>query len=659
MRRRGAAFLLLAMALQAAPRAEAGVTVVHVSPLDLQGARIEGLAPLPFEKGLLQGTGALESPVIETAFHFDDLVGSWNADTPRGASVEMDAQARQGGKWSKWYRLSRWEPGAPKSFDRQRDANGFVAVDTLKLSRPADAFRYRIRMTSAGAREARLTRVAVAYESISHPPPPSPPFEKGPWVRELKVAPRSQMEQQKKYRRDICSPTALAMVLEYWGVKRDTLEVAEAVRDTGAGIYGNWPFNVAAAAAYGLAGQVARLPSLNTLQDEIAAGRPVVVSITFKEGELTGAPLPRSRGHLLVVTGFTARGDVIVNDPAAPTRKTVRRVYRRSQLEKAWLQNKNGLAYMLSERFPLEAVVGVPTADLRARPRASRRLSATDPARRSQLLYGERVRILEAKGDWVRVLAVEQQHHPKPGSWGGYPGWMRADALRIAPIPYHPNAVIRAKRAELRWLEAQGLEESLTLPLGTALLAGTDRGARTDVLLLDGRTAHVDSGALLRLDAAARPPPDGRDVLEAAALFLGDRYVWGGRSSLQPKPGWGLDCSGLVQLAYRSVGISVPRDAHAQYLKARPVRRRRMLPGDAVFLTESARSKRVNHVLLYTGGDGLLESRSSAGRTLRTTFVERFGRPLTGMESGDRVTDRTRKKPLRRRIYFGSFLSEP
>ena len=208
---------------------DSGLTVVHLSPRDLKEARIEGLSPIPFDRGLLQGTGTLESPVIESVVPFDDLVGSWSAHCPRGAAIEMEAQVRQGGKWSKWYRLPRWEPGAPRSFPRQADRNGCVEVDTLRLTRKADAFRYRLRMHSAGAREARLFQVAVAYEDTTRLPAHSGPFEPGPWVRELRIVPRSQMDEVEQYRNDVCSPTALSMVLEFWGIRRSTADVLEAV----------------------------------------------------------------------------------------------------------------------------------------------------------------------------------------------------------------------------------------------------------------------------------------------------------------------------------------------------------------------------------------------------------------------------------------------
>ena len=631
------------------------MTIIHAWPLELKEARIDGLTPLPFEKGLLQGTGSVESPVVEADFPFNDLVGSWNADTPLGSSVEMEAQVRVDGRWTKWYRLSRWEPGAPRSFEKQADRHGKVSVDTLQLKKKAQAFRYRIRMLSAGTREAKLLRVAVTYADTSIKTVKSVPWVTGPWAREIKLAPRSQRVEDPAIASDVCSPTSLSMILERWGVKRTTAKIAETVLDRKAEIYGNWPLNVAAAASFGLSGQVARLESLFDLQEEIAAGRPVITSVTYKKGDLDNSPISKTNGHLLVVAGFTKTGDIIAYDPAAKP-SGVRRIYKRKQFEKVWLKNKHGLVYLLGPRFPSVAVVGVPTADLRQSPRQTAGLKAMDKGRLSQLLYGEHVKVLEAKGDWVHVKALEQPHRKGKDSWSGYPGWVRADALAAPPVPYRPSAVIRLKRAELRWRDAQGLEEVLTLPMGAALQAETSKGPRTKVRLLEGRTAEIDSAALWRLEVSSATPVNRRDIVEAAATFLGDTYVWGGRSSSQLKPGWGVDCSGLIHLAYRSVGLTVPRDAYTQFEKARPIKRSKLEPGDLIFLTESSRSKTVDHVMLYTGGDGILESRSGVSRTLRTTFTERFGASLDSIESGTLVTDLSRRKPIQRRIHFGRLL---
>jgi hypothetical protein len=80
---------------------------------------------------------------------------------------------------------------------------------------------------------------------------------------------------------------------------------------------------------------------------------PVVVSIawnntdTAADNDLTGAPIPKTGGHLMAVRGFTATGDVIANDPAAPTNGQVRRVYQRAEFERNWLNRGSGVTYII------------------------------------------------------------------------------------------------------------------------------------------------------------------------------------------------------------------------------------------------------------------------------------------------------------------------
>jgi hypothetical protein len=117
----------------------------------------------------------------------------------------------------------------------------------------------------------------------------------------------------------------------------------QTVPATAAGCYdwvyagtGNWPFNTAHAAAFGLTGYVTRLYSLSDAEPFIKAGVPLIMSIAFKPGELPGAPIKQTAGHLIVLRGFDKRGDPIVNDPAAANDAATRLVYPRTALENAW-----------------------------------------------------------------------------------------------------------------------------------------------------------------------------------------------------------------------------------------------------------------------------------------------------------------------------------
>jgi hypothetical protein len=178
-----------------------------------------------------------------------------------------------------------------------------------------------------------------------------------------------------------CSPTSLAMVLGYydalpsrtetaWVGDHDARVVDHLARATYDYRYegtGNWPFNTAYAATRVEQAFVTRFASLRGVERMVKAGIPVITSITFGSGQLRGAPIGATNGHLLVVVGFTAAGDVVVNDPAADPRQgeNVRRTYDRGQFEDAWLKRgsaggSGGIAYVVRDAaHPLPARNGV------------------------------------------------------------------------------------------------------------------------------------------------------------------------------------------------------------------------------------------------------------------------------------------------------------
>lgn len=625
-------------------------TVVLRTPLDTAKVKAAGLKRLPFSEGLFEtvsSTASLESPDLEAPAPFDDLVASLAAVVPEGGEAELSARVRAETGWSEWYPLGTKKADGFYSPEPFEDELGKVDVDTLKLKKPATAFRLRLRF-KAGKKPVRLVQAAVAVSGGDAPSAP-PPFLGGGAIRDLRLSPRSQGEAQEKYKHDICSPTSLSMALDFWGKKTELEPLAEEVRDKTSALFGNWPSNVAAAGDRGLPGHVARLESLNDLEREIAAGRPVIVSITAKEGELPDAPFKKTSGHLLVVGGFTETGDVIAYDPAGKPRENVRRVYARDAFHRVWRGRKRGLAYVLGPDFPRRLTVGVPVADLWSKPAKRDKPTLDDAAHLTQLLYGEVVTALEARDDgWVRVRAEEQDSYLPGDKWQGYPGWLRAEQLVSTDAP-EGDAVVRTRQTLL-----QRGEDILMLSVGTRLKRVSESGGASFVRLLDGSLAEVPSDALYV--APSTPTAASRaEIIRTAELFLGTSYYWGGRAGVQPDPKFGVDCSGLVSLAYRIHGRDVPRDSHEQKLKSRLLRRAELESGDLVFLTDSETSDRVTHVMIYTGGDGLIESRKSSGRVLRTTFLERFGKAVTAIESGDALTDLSFPKPRRRRIFFGSY----
>ncbi len=316
--------------------------------------------------------GTWTSPWAVPGFGATALVPTWEATTPGRSLVRIEVRGRAAdgttGSWdtvADWSRTNR--PVPRTTYSGQADDLGRVSVDTWYAASTVASWQVRVtllrpRGSSLGV---SLERVGgVASVDASAPRPTSKP---GPTVGTVLPVPAySQMVHSGHYPQwggggeAWCSPTSTAMVLAYYGVNPTPTGIAAGhadpvvdhtarmVFDHGYDGTGNWAFNTAYAATL-VAGDsyVTRMRDLREAEDHIAAGVPLIVSVAFGRNQLTGAPISASNGHLLVVVGFEADGDVVVNDPAGATNAEVRRVYDRAQFERIWIAASGGTAYVI------------------------------------------------------------------------------------------------------------------------------------------------------------------------------------------------------------------------------------------------------------------------------------------------------------------------
>ncbi len=327
------------------------------------------------------------SPWVRPGFGLTELIASWQASTPKKTFIEVSARGRTPrGTLSSWDSLGRWASHRTAfhrmSLGAQHDDVTRVAVDTLVTERRATLSSWQLRVTlmrrSGTARTPTLRMIgAMASRIPNRDWATSKPG--GSDGRSLRVPRYSQMIHRGEYPqydgggRAWCSPTSTSMVLAFYGrgptprqyawVDDDYADpwVDHAARETFAWGYdgaGNWPFNTAYASRFRLDAFVTRLRSLREAELFIRAGIPLVASIAFGRGELDGAPISSTDGHVVVIRGFTDRGRVVVNDPAGATNDRVRRVYRRGQFENAWIDRTGGVVYVIhpaNRRLPAAA----------------------------------------------------------------------------------------------------------------------------------------------------------------------------------------------------------------------------------------------------------------------------------------------------------------
>jgi hypothetical protein len=302
-------------------------------------------------------SGTLETAAIPLA-SFDTAVVSWNALTPTGTGVMIEVRARISKRWSKYYPYASWTSTARNSYPSKKDVNGRVNTDTLELSRQADALQIRVTLEAkkAGSSPTLTGLWVVTSDSKTHytvqNSGQAASSDRSAWGLELEVPMRSQMIYPNGGE-VWCSPTSTTMILEYWSAKlgRDLADtVPVAAKSVWDGVYegsGNWPFNTAYAGSKGISAHVDRLGNLTQAEAFIKRGVPLAISIGWKAGELPGAHITSSQGHLVVLRGFTKTGDAIINDPAAKTDISVRTVYPRAALERAWIEHSGGIVYVI------------------------------------------------------------------------------------------------------------------------------------------------------------------------------------------------------------------------------------------------------------------------------------------------------------------------
>jgi cell wall-associated NlpC family hydrolase len=195
----------------------------------------------------------------------------------------------------------------------------------------------------------------------------------------------------------------------------------------------------------------------------------------------------------------------------------------------------------------------------------------------TELLFGEPVSVLDRSNGWAWVKSgvddyvgyVEETALGAPGPAPTH--WVTAPRTFVYPEPDMKFPAVKA------------------LSMGSRLVVTGEAETRgTGYLLADG-------GAVIARHVAPVDVPVSDDYVAVAARFLESPYLWGGRS------GFGLDCSGLVQLSMMMTGRKALRDTDMQRVSIGvEIGREELQRGDLVFWK--------GHVAIMTDGETMIHA---------------------------------------------------
>ena len=164
----------------------------------------------------------------------------------------------------------------------------------------------------------------------------------------------------------------------------------------------------------------------------------------------------------------------------------------------------------------------------------------------SQMLFGDAYSVVEETPDWLKVRTCDC----------GYEGWIS----RRQHNPLHDKDVedyLAADKYVVKdlLLIINTFEKNISFPI---LIGSSFPYPKDGILILGNSIVMVNLPEEKPVPASQGLSPLQVKLMQFAAAFLNAPYLWGGRTPA------GIDCSGFSQLAYKSVGIALPRDASQQ-----------------------------------------------------------------------------------------------
>lgn len=217
-------------------------------------------------------------------------------------------------------------------------------------------------------------------------------------------------------------------------------------------------------------------------------------------------------------------------------------------------------AQVIDEYVTRYAVVNVTRLNVRKEP-------SIDAKRIGYIDSGERVKLLEDLGEWLKVQYTS-----------GKTGYVSAQYVNVV------EEFIYAKT-----LEEEAAERAAQKALEERRKASEEKAAENTAVTVTPPAGDYETTSDLR-----------RAIVDYSMQFLGNKYVSGGKSLVT-----GTDCSGFTSLIYAEFGYTLSRTPSGQLSGAgRAVSYSEIQPGDVICYG----SKKCTHVGLYIGDGQIIHS---------------------------------------------------
>lgn len=210
-----------------------------------------------------------------------------------------------------------------------------------------------------------------------------------------------------------------------------------------------------------------------------------------------------------------------------------------------------------------------------------------EPSHRSelvnQILFGELMHILEAKDEgWLKVRLTHDD----------YQGWVQTEQIRLID-----NQTFQNLQYDYSGFSADMVD--LILKKNSNQFFSILLGSK--IPKLENGEFTIDGETLVFSGPTVKGIKTRTTIVDTALNFLYAPYMWGGRTH------FGIDCSGLVQIAYRMAGVSMPRDSYQQAAVGLQLSFvEEALPGDLAFFDDD--DGRIIHVGIILHGKKIIHA---------------------------------------------------